>query len=270
MNRNRMLLWLGVALIVALAASTYVYRQFQQAQANKVVKQVHVVVTAVPLKVGQPLTATDLALLDWPEGREPIGSFSRTEDCVGRVPLVPVTQGEVVLNQLLAKPEAGTGLSVTIPEGMRAVSVGVDEVVAVAGFVTPGTIVDVLVTGTGPGGPVTRTILERVRILAVGQELQTVGGKPQMAPVITLLVNPADGEKLTLAAAEGKIHLALRNTVDAAEVNPPPIYGSSIFPGMVPRVAAPRPVAPKPAPVEVPYTVQVIRGDKIENQSFPR
>ena len=269
MNRNRMLLWLGVALIVALAASNYVYRQFQRAQGAKVVRQVHVVVAAVPLKVGQPLAATDLALLDWPEGKQPQGSFSRAEDCVGRVPLVPVAQGDVVLAQVLAKPQAGAGLSVTIPAGMRAVSVGVDDVVAVAGFVTPGTIVDVLVTGTGPGGSLTRTILEHVRILAVGQELQTANGKPQTASVVTLLVSPEDGEKLTLAAAEGKIHLALRNTVDLTEVNPPPVYGTSMFP-VTPPVAVRRPVAPKPAPVvPPPYTVQVIRGDKVETQSFP-
>ena len=103
-------------------------------------------------------------------------------------------------------------LPVAIPAGMRAVSVGVDDVVAVAGFVTPGTAVDVLVTGTVAGlGRGTRTLLEHTRVLAVGQQLQTESGKPQSAPVVTLLVTPEDGEKLTLAAADGKIHLALRN-----------------------------------------------------------
>jgi pilus assembly protein CpaB len=192
---------------------------------------------------------------------------------VGRALIVPLVQGEVVLDQELAKREAGAGLPVSIPEGMRAVSVGVDNVVAVAGFVTPGTIVDVLVTGSGPGGAVTRTILEHVRVLAVGQELQTENGKPQTAPVVTLLVSPEDGEKLTIASAEGRIHLALRNMVDAANVNPPPVYGSTVFSGTAPAVAAaPRVVERKPAPppAPVPYTVQVIRGDKVETQSFPR
>jgi pilus assembly protein CpaB len=154
---------------------------------------------------------------------------------------------------------------------MRAVSVGVDDVIAVAGFVTPGTIVDVLVTGMGPGGLVTRTILEHARVLAVGQELQTENGKPQSAPVVTLLVNPEDGEKLTLASADGKIHLALRNTVDVVDVNPPPISGSTMLLGTAPGVAAPRRVVvTKPAPVApaaIPFTVQVIRGDKVETQS---
>jgi pilus assembly protein CpaB len=162
---------------------------------------------------------------------------------------------------------------------MRAVSVGVDDVVAVAGFVTPGTIVDVLVTGTvpgeGQGGAVTRTILEHARVLAVGQQLTTESGKPQSAPVVTLLVSPEDGEKLTLAASAGRIHLALRNAVDSADVNPPPIYGYNVFLGAakpvptgVTRVVVAK-VAPK-APPPTPWQVQVINGDKVQTQSFPR
>jgi pilus assembly protein CpaB len=277
MNRDRMLLGLGIALVVAFLASTYVYRELQKAQGNaaaKVGPQAQVVVAAGPLKMGTPLAVTDLALQDWPSGKQPAGSFSRTEDCVGRALVVPLVQGEVVLDQELAMREAGAGLPVVIPKGMRAVSVGVDDVVAVAGFVTPGTIVDVLATGVTPGGgPITRTILEHVRVLAVGQQVQTENGKPQTAPVVTLLVNPEDGEKLTLAASDGKIHLALRNTVDIADVNPPPVFGSTVFQGMAPAVphAAPRVVA-KPVPVAPPppYNVQVIRGDKVENQSFPQ
>jgi pilus assembly protein CpaB len=268
-----MLLGLVGALVVALLASSYVYRKLQQVQTTaQVVKQVHIVVAAVPLKLGQPLTTSDLALLDWPEGKQPQGSFSRVEDCVGRAVIVPLVQGEIVLDQELAKREAGAGLSVAIPEGMRAVSVGVDNVVAVAGFVTPGTLVDVLVTGAatggGAGGSITRTILEHVRVLAVGQELQTENGKPVTNPVVTLLVSPEDGLKLTLVSSEGRIHLALRNPVDLADANPPPVYGSTIFLGRAPMAAGPRAVVAKPAPV--PYTVQVIRGDKVETQTFPR
>ena len=274
MNRDRMLLGLGAALVVAILASSYVYRQLQRARPGVMpTRQVQVVVAAGPLKMGQRLSAADLNLLNWPEGMQPPGSFSRKEDCVGRGVIVPLVQNEVILDQEVAKPGEGVGLPVTIPTGMRAVSVGVDDVVAVAGFVTPGTVVDVLVTGTGQGGPITRTILEHTRVLAVGQQLQTENGKPQSAPVVTLLVNPEDAEKLTLAAADGKIHLALRNTVDVADANPPPIYGYNVFLGGSP-VAAPRGVAPKPAPkappVPPPYTVQVIRGDKVEVQTFPR
>ncbi len=273
MNRDRMLLGLGAALVVAILASTYVYRHLPKG--GTAAKQVQVVVAAGPLKLGQLLTASDVNLMDWPEGMQPAGSFSRKEDCVGRAVLVPLVQNEVILDQEVAKPGEGAGLPVTIPAGMRAVSVGVDDVVAVAGFVTPGTVVDVLVTGTGPAGPITRTILEHTRVLAVGQQLQTENGKPQSAPVVTLLVTPEDGEKLTLAASDGRIHLALRNTVDAADANPPPVFGSNIFQGTAPPVAAPRAIVSKPAPkvappAPAPFVMQVIHGDKVETQTFPR
>jgi len=277
MNRDRLLVGLGGALVVAFLATSYVYRQIQRVQtagAAKESKQIQVIVAAVPLKMGQLLTADDLAVLDWPEGKQPEGALLRKEDAVGRALTVPLVKGEVVLDQGLAKREEGAGLPVAIPRGMRAVSVGVDDIVAVAGFVTPGTIVDVLVTGSGPGGFLTRTILEHVRVLAVGQQIQTESGKPQTAPVVTLLVTPEDGEKLILAAADGKIHLTLRNMVDTTDANPPPVYGSTIFIGSTPaapvvtRAVAPK-RAPPPPPAAQPFTVQTIRGDKVETQTFP-
>jgi pilus assembly protein CpaB len=277
MNRDRMLLGLGGALVVAFLASSYVYRQLKRAESNvKPVGHVQLVVAATPLQVGQLLAATDLALVDWPESMQPQGSFQHKEDCVGRAAVVPMVPNQVILDQQLARRGEGAGLPVSIPAGMRAVSVGVDDVVAVAGFVTPGTIVDVLATGTvveGNGESITRTILEHAKVLAVGQQLTTENGKPQSAPVVTLLVNPADGEKLTLAASTGKIHLALRNAVDAADVNPPAVYGYNVFMGTARPVAVPHAApkaAPKAPPPPPPWAVQVIRGDKVENQSFPR
>jgi pilus assembly protein CpaB len=277
MNRNRMLLGLGGALVVAFLASSYVYRQLKRAESNvKPVGHVQLVVAATPLQVGQLLAATDLTLVDWPESMQPQGSFQHKEDCVNRAVVVPMVPNQVILDQQLAKRGEGGGLPVSIPAGMRAVSVGVDDVVAVAGFVTPGTIVDVLATGTvveGNGESITRTILEHAKVLAVGQQLTTENGKPQSAPVVTLLVNPADGEKLTLAASTGKIHLALRNAVDAADVNPPAVYGYNVFMGTARPVAVPHAApkaAPKAPPPPPPWAVQVIRGDKVENQSFPR
>ena len=241
MNRDRMLLGFGVALVVAFLASMYVYHVLKRAQETvvKPVGHIQLVVAAAPVQVGQLLAASDVALVDWPEGLQPQGSFAHKEDCVGRAAVVPLVANEVVLDQELAQRGAGGGLPVSIPDGMRAVSVGVDDVVAVAGFVTPGTIVDVLATGTVPGGEgtgdtVTRTILEHAKVLAVGQQLTTENGKPVSAPVVTLLVNPEDGEKLTLAASSGRIHLALRNVLDATDVNPPAIYGYNVFLGWSP------------------------------------
>ena len=146
---------------------------------------------------------------------------------------------EPILDSKLAPREAGAGLSATIPEGMRAVSVAVNDVIGVAGFVGPGTSVDVLVTGTIPGASqsgaqyVTRTILENIRVLAAGQKVeQDVDGKPQTVPVVTLLVSPQDAATLTMASTEGKIQLALRNTIDVNSPAPAAgAAGGSFFPG---------------------------------------
>jgi pilus assembly protein CpaB len=158
---------------------------------------------------------------------------------------------------------------------MRALSVAVNEVVGVAGFVIPGTMVDVLVTGRLPGTShggddnVTRTILENVRVLAAGQKVeQDREGKPQTVPVITLLVSPPDAAKLAMASTEGKIQLALRNTIDSKRVDPPAVLEATLFGGPAPP---PKRVGPSKAPILPPplYIIEVISGNKRENKSFP-
>ncbi len=201
------------------------------------------------------------------------GMFTRIEDCANRALITPVAENELIIESKLSPKEAGAGLPATIPEGMRALSVAVNEVVGVAGFVIPGTMVDVLVTGSVVGSRdqnnITRTILENVRVLAAGQKIeQDREGKPQTVPVITLLVTPADAAKLAMASTEGKIQLALRNTIDSKMVNPPPVLQATLFAGIAPP---PRHVGPgKPAPPPtVPYSVEIIIGTKRENKSFP-
>jgi pilus assembly protein CpaB len=161
---------------------------------------------------------------------------------------------------------------------MRALSVAVNDVVGVAGFVMPGTMVDVLVTGKIGGGnkgsedSITRTILENVRVLAAGQKIeQDREGKPQTVPVITLLVSPEDAGKLAMASTEGKIQLALRNTVDTKKVEPPSILEANLFSGTTPAPRRTGPIvkaAAPPAPPS-PYVIEVITGNKRENKSFP-
>jgi pilus assembly protein CpaB len=220
MKQNRMLIGLGVAILVALFFSTYVYRQFQQATSVKPVVTGHIVVAAVPMQLGTRIDARNLRQIPWPSNAPVAGTFTRIEDCANRALITPVATNELILESKLASVEAGAGLPATIPEGMRAISVAVNEVVGVAGFVIPGTIVDVLVTGRSSnggqnGGNVTRTILENVRVLAAGQKIeQDREGKPQTVPVITLLVSPEDAAKLAMASTQGKIQLALRNTID--------------------------------------------------------
>jgi pilus assembly protein CpaB len=274
MNRNRLIIGLAAAVVLAFLLSAYVYRQLKQAGGNRPVPTGQIVVAAVPLQVGARVDSSNLRVIPWPEGEPVPGMFTRIADCTGRALITPVAQNEPILDAKLAPKSAGAGLPATIPEGMRALSVAVNDVVGVAGFVIPGTMVDVLVTGQLPGqggnaNNITRTILENVRVLAAGQKVeQDREGKPQKVPVITLLVSPDDADKLTMASTEGKIQLALRNTVDTKMVNPKPVLQAVLFAGPEP-VRKPssghRAIRREPPP---PYTVEVITGGKKETKSF--
>jgi pilus assembly protein CpaB len=181
-----------------------------------------VVVAARDLPVGTVLAAPDVKVVDWPANALPPGYANDPGAIVGRGLITSVTAHEPLLAAKLASKEEGGGLPIVIPEGMRAVSVKVDEVVGVAGFVLPGTRVDVLATLTPTSGEseaATRVILQNVQTLAAGQTIQRdAEGKPQTVTVITLLVDPEQAEKLTLAATEGRIQLALRNTLDMGQI----------------------------------------------------
>jgi pilus assembly protein CpaB len=274
MNRNRTLVGLVLAIVIGLITSRFVYKQFQKVAVAKPISTTKVVVAAQAMPLGTRLQADQLKLVDWPANDPLPGSFNRIEDCVGRALVSQVVSNEAIMERKLAAREAGAGLPAVIPEGMRALSVRVDDVVGVAGFVVPETMVDVLATGeTGEGNQgttVTRTILEDVRVLAAGQQIaQDKEGKPQTVAVVTLLVTPDQADKLTLASNEGRLRLALRNTIDTKQTNPPPVTRDAVFfgaPVPKPRLKAVYVAPPKPKPE--PYTVEVIKGDKMETQSF--
>jgi pilus assembly protein CpaB len=184
--------------------------------------QVRLAVAARDLPVGAVLAAEDIRLVDWPGEVLPLGYSGSTEDLVGRGLLTYVRTNEPLIADKLAHRDGGGGLPILIPSGMRAVSVRVDEVVQVAGFVTAGTRVDVLVTLDGGDTPqvTTRLILQNVQVLAAGQQVERDReGTPVTVSVITLLVTPEDAERLTLAATQGRIQLALRGMLDMGEVN---------------------------------------------------
>ena len=269
MNRKRMLIAGSIAVLVGLVASGFVYNQMKQATTAEkpAIEMGEMVVAAMRLPIGTRLEPKHLRLIPWPAKESITGMFQRIEDCVGRALITMVVDNEPILDGKLAPKEAGAGLPATIPQGMRALTVAVNEVVGVAGFVMPGTMVDVLVTGTitGRGGQsITHTILENVRVLAAGQAVeQDEEGKPQTVPVVTLLVDPEEATKLTMASTEGRIQLALRNTIDTVETKPPPFYRASLF-----RRPAPPRRASAPPRQNVSYTVEVIRGTVRETKTF--
>jgi pilus assembly protein CpaB len=278
MNQNRLIIGLAIAVVIGLFFSTFVYKKFKQASSfQPATATQHIVVAAIPLQLGTRLSDANLRLIAWPAGQSVAGMFTRIEDCSNRALITPLAENEPVLEAKLASQQSGGGLSATIPEGMRALSVSVNEVIGVAGFVIPGTMVDVLVTGSMPTGEshggtnaITKTILENVRVLAAGQKIELDrDGKPQTVPVITLLVSPEDAVKLTMASNQGKIQLALRNTIDTKTVAPPPVLQAVLFGGPITapvKHTSSGKVIPSPPP---PYVIEVITGSKRENKSFP-
>ncbi len=281
MNRNRALIALVVAIVIAVIASRFVYRQIQQASAVKPLPVSHIVVASRPLALGTPLTAQDLTLITWPQDTPLAGSFTRIQDCLGRSLITPISKNEPILEGKLAPKEAGAGLPAAIPVGMRAVSVRVDDVVGVSGFAMPGTMVDVMATGTPEGGgdSLTRTIIQDVRVLAAGQTVeQDTQGKPKTVGVVTLLLTPEQADQLTMASTDNRIHLALRNTIDTQVIKSQPVFKTALLlGGAEPKHygggggGKPQPrrkVTPEKPAGPAPYVVEVIRGNKKTDQTF--
>lgn len=175
-----------------------------------------VVIATRDMPVGTVLGPNDVSVIRWPDRAVPEGYARTVPEVVGRGVITAVRRNEPLLATKLADKAAGGGLPIVIPEGMRAVSIRVDEVVGVAGFVLPSTRVDVLLTiAPDKQDPVTQVILQNMQVLAAGQTIQRdEQGKPMTVTVITLLADPQQAEKLVLASAQGRIQLALRNTLD--------------------------------------------------------
>jgi pilus assembly protein CpaB len=261
--------------VLGLFVSVFVYRALQRASSVQQVKvsTTQVVVATGRIPLGTNLQEQNLRTISWPEGAPMTGMFTQVKECVGRTLMTSVEENEPILDTKLAPLGAGGGLPATIPEGMRAISVAVNEVIGVAGFVQPGTMVDVLVTGSPENSPQkqTRTILEDIRVLAAGQKVeQDKQGQPQTVPVVTVLVTPEQANSLALASNEGRIQLALRNTVDTKKLDPPAVYEAALFGGAPPAKRSERAVrAPSVAVPPASFTVEVIRGDKKESHTFP-
>ncbi len=218
-----------------------------------------VAVAARDLPLGTVLRSEDLRMITWPGKAVPAGYMPSPALAVGRGLVTAVRTNEPILESKLAQKGAGGGLPVIIPEGMRAVSVRVDEVIGVAGFVQPGTRVDVLLSlGGGSAAapePITRTILQNVQVAAAGQSIQrNEQGQAVTVSVITLLLEPKDAELLTLATQQGRLQLALRNMLDVAEAKTPGARLGALVGGTEP--AAPRVVrARTPEPTGRAQTV---------------
>jgi pilus assembly protein CpaB len=226
------------------------------------------------LEPGETLQKTNLSLVDWPASSKLDGGFQKLDDLVGRTVLYPLAAGEPILDRQLAAAGAGLGLSTKIPDGMRAISLKTDQVVGVAGFLLPGTHVDVLVTFRTPEqpDPVTSTVIQDAQVIAAGQKTQPdPEGKPTTVDVVTLLVKPNDAERVTLASAQGTVHFVLRNGSDHEQIADKPAELTQL--GGVPKPVATHGPArkvdpPAAAPVAKTYSVHTVAGDKQTTEIF--
>ena len=294
--KQRLVFVILFALVVSGAASAVLYRLISaQLAANKVAATNKVVVANRNLASGDLIKDVDVKMADW-TGPVPPGALTKTEDAVNRGVVESIYMGEAVVESRVAKPGAGAGLASMIPQGMRAVAIRVNDVVAVSGFAAAGSHVDVLIAGNPPGGnqaagTVTKTLLQNVEILSAGATIQKdAEGKPVSVPTVNLLLTPAQAEIMSLASNEARIQLVLRNPTDKEEAKTPGTAMAYLFSGGVappakaavdPNAAArqvrkpapPPPPPPPPAKVVPPppppqLNVEVIHGSRKVEQKF--
>jgi pilus assembly protein CpaB len=276
MNR-RLLTILLVAFVVAGVCAFGVYRIVgSKINTQPQSPTTSIVAAATDLKLGTVLTQADLGVIKI-SGVLPKGAIPEQQrlSLVGRGVVTEIAQGEPILDSHLAAAGSGGGLAATIPEGMRACAVKVDDVVGVSGFATPGMRVDVLASGVPPNAPAsagteTTTLLQNIQVLSAGSDIQRdAEGKPVQVQVVNLLVTPEQAETLSLASSQLKIQLVLRNPLDTKVEPVPSTATTTLFgapkpgtPVKVVKRAAPKPPAPKP------YTMEIINGSATSQENF--
>jgi pilus assembly protein CpaB len=286
----------GIAIIMGLTAAFVITRYLERRTVSVSTPTAKIVVAAMDLPLATHLRPEQLRMADWPVTAMPPGAIRDVKDAVDHILTSRVLEGEPLLPGKLAARDAGNGLAALIPANMRAIAVRVDDVVGVAGFVHPDDRVDVIVTIhplKGGDEPISKVILQNVKVLAVGKELEVnERNRNQANPVTvaTLLVNPEESEKLALSATEGKLMLTLRSWTDNQAVITQGTSASTLIgsDSTKPRdvvVVAPPPrgravrvaqAAPTPPPVAAQAqpqagqgnVVEILRGDRFEKRNF--
>ncbi|HEY0761013.1 MAG TPA: Flp pilus assembly protein CpaB [Pyrinomonadaceae bacterium] len=304
MRNKRLIIALLAAITFGLIAAVSVKQYLLSAQTFRSTNDV--VVARVEIPIGSRVIAEQLAVAQFPLDVTPEGAISKIdENLIGRVAITAISPRDPVTENKLAPVGAAGGLSSVIPEGFRAMTVKVDDVVGVSGFILPGTLVDVVVViqppkGSGNEEMISKIALQNIKVLASGQNIDKPKNDREVERsirAVTLQVTPEQAEKLALASSEGKLQLVMRNSVDQADEQtsgankrslllgeramlvPDPGVGSNATPKAAPsspRRSAPRPaavvtpktVAPQQAPAPRP-TVEVIKGAKKETVDFP-
>jgi pilus assembly protein CpaB len=300
MRNKRFFFVLAGALGFGLLAAVTVSRYLSSAQANSRDMN-RVVVAKVAIPVGTKIIAEQVMEVQFSKESTPDGVFESVEKLVGRVAVMNIMPREPVTEARLAPAGTAGGLSAVIPEGYRAMTVKVDDVVGISGFIMPGTLVDVVVvitpTDTNNSDPISKIVLQSIKVLANGQNIDKPESErePNSVKAVTLLVTPEEAEKLALAASEGKLQLVMRNSIDQGDeqtkgvnkrgllngdhASPQPEPGSlkSEQPAKTQAVPVPRRVRvqaeAKPAIAQIPEkpraSVEMIEGAKKRSVDFP-
>jgi len=286
----------GIAILAGLVAALLITRYLERRTVSVSTPTSKIVVAAMDLPLATHLRPEQLRMADWPVTAMPPGAIRDVKEAIDHILTSRVLEGEPLLPGKLAARDAGNGLAALIPANMRAIAVRVDDVVGVAGFIHPDDRVDVIVTihppsTSGKDETISKVILQNVKVLAVGKELEVNErnrNQANPATVATLLVNPEESEKLALSATEGRLMLTLRSWTDNQAVITQGIYPSTLISGdsTKPRdvvVVAPPPrrpavrvaqAAPPPPPAAAApppghgNVVEILRGDRFEERKF--
>jgi pilus assembly protein CpaB len=271
---------LAVLLAGVAAMLTYNYLQTETKKVKAGQPQEIVVATA-DIPIGSKILDNQVKVASFPKESIPPGSITDIKTVPGRIAVRPIAAGDPITEQKLMPKEGAAGAGIMtylVPDGHRAVTVAVNEVAGVAGFLTPADRVDVVVTTQPPGSTnkISKIVLQNVPILAIGQITQMKEGKPVVVPTVTLDLTPDDSEKLVLAAAQGQLQMLLRNISDTAKVE---AKGATIrkvlgevertAPRAAVRTVARKVVQRKAAHVPAPtYSVEIIKGRERTTKQF--
>ena len=262
MKNYRALMMIAISAIAGLMAIVFAARWLNQ-QSNLATRKVSV--AAIDLPIGQQLAADHVKVIDWPAGSVPTGAFSDPAQLKDRVVRVGLQRDEPLLESKLAPAGSRGGLSAVIAEGKRAITVRVNDVVGVAGFALPGNYVDVIVSTRDDSKPkdeqnISKIVLEKILVLAVGEESSRDETKPKVVKAVTLEVTPQEAEAIDLARSVGQLSLVLRSQLDMASVKTAGITKDVLL-GVQPP-AAPKPVVSgRPTPIQ---PAKAVRRDCVE------
>jgi pilus assembly protein CpaB len=259
MTKKGIISMLGISVVMAMGAAKVANTWVQERMGTSGNSSGSAVVAAaVPIPFGRIIEAKDLRIMELPPEAVPSGSFKSIEEVVGRVSSQSLFAGEVVLEGRVAEHLGGSALAAVLEPGMRAISVRVDDVAGVAGFLLPGNLVDVVSSKRSGGSREveSKTILQQIKVLAVDQIASQEQDSPVIVRAVTLAVSPQQAERLFEATQEGKVQLTLRNPLDESEKK-----------DAAEVAAQPKPRAQNPAPRHRHIRVNVIRGTEMASTS---